>query len=146
MAKLPSATLLPDGVFLEHDRHHGVAAHALDGERARDLVLVAAEVLDARRTNFAIGNFAVSNHFGRLTSVSDSSLARSMLPSSISNSAFDFGKLLGKEHDVGLPAAKAALDIDAHLPGHEADLAFLDEHALGGGLRRRQAASCPATE
>ncbi len=47
-------------------------------------------------TNFAVGNFAVSNHFGRLTSVSDSSLARSMLPRSISNSAFDLASSLGR--------------------------------------------------
>src|SRR5438045_208653 len=43
-------------------------------------------------------------------------------------------QILGNEDDVGLPTAKSPLDIDAHLPRYEADLAFVDEHALRAGL------------
>src|SRR6516162_24610 len=50
--------------------------------------------VDAKR---ATGNFAVSNQFELLISVSDSSLARSMLPRSISNSAFDFARSFGRK-------------------------------------------------
>src|ERR1700704_723338 len=51
--------------------------------------------LIADEAKWATGNFAMSNHSGRLISVSDSSLARSMLPSSMSKSAFDRPRSLG---------------------------------------------------
>src|SRR5438128_2664752 len=44
----------------------------------------------------ATGNFAVLNQSGLLISVSDSSLARSMLPRSMSNSAFDLARFFGR--------------------------------------------------
>ena len=51
-----------------------------------------------------------------------------------------FREVLGPEVDIGLPLAEAALDIDAHLPGNEADLALVDEHGLraGGGGGHQQ--------
>src|SRR5438270_430938 len=51
-----------------------------------------------------------------------------------------FRQILGKEHDIRFPLAKAALEIDAHLLGHEADLALVGHHAFatGGGDGRYQ--------
>jgi hypothetical protein len=70
--------------------------------------------LDANR---ATGNFAVSNQSVLRTSASVSSLARSMLPSSISNSARDFAGSFGRKstlafHLRNLPSTAAPICLD----------------------------------
>src|SRR5205807_10066816 len=47
---------------------------------------------------------------------------------------FGSAEILGHKHDVGFPSAKSPLDVAAHLPRYEPDLAFVDEHALRAGL------------
>ena len=108
----PSATELPAASLRNCTGIDDVARRALHRQLARDLVAVAAQVLHRRRLERSRrGNFAVSNQRGRLTSVSDSSLARSMLARSISKSARECARSSGRQSTLRLPLAEAALDV-----------------------------------
>src|SRR5450432_1865953 len=124
------------GVLLEHDRHHRIAADALDRQRASDFVLVAAEILDVRGDEFRDRKLGGVEPFRAL----DLGLGR--VTGEVHTAQFDVefglgpGELLGQEHDIGLPPTEAALDIDAHLLRHEADFALVDEYTLCRRLGR----------
>src|SRR6266581_3680456 len=111
--KLPSATLLPVASFLSSMGTTTSLVMPLSVSLPAISYRSPPKFLIEVEAKCATGNLAVLNHRGLLISVSDSSLARSMLLRSMSNSA---------------------LDIDAQLLRHEADLALVDQQALCVGM------------
>src|ERR1700682_498049 len=122
------------GILLERDRHHGIMRNALDRQLPDDFVLIAAEIPDRRRSKMRDRKFrgveprrALDLGLQFVTGEVDAA----ELDVEIS---FGSAEILGHEHDVGFPSAKSPIDVGAHLPRYEPDLALVDEHALRAGL------------